>query len=91
VKDSRLPVNQQRIVPPPPPDTESCANCKYWNDQRPEEFKDQAYQMECRRNSPVMVRSTAQFGTRETTIRTWPRVHNTDWCGEWQEKEVESE
>lgn len=55
----------------------SCANCKYW--KRYSDYDDRG---ECRRHSPVYnIHGTSR----------WPQVIETDWCGDFEKKELQTD
>jgi len=55
----------------------ACKTCRYCN-KNDDWYKDPEFEtLSCRRNAPVIVNGHTE----------WPRVKETDWCGEYKEGE----
>jgi len=61
-------------------DSQHCGNCFYSRDYGEKEDSEPVFT--CRKNPPV-------YGTRERSV--WPVVQVGEWCGEWQEFELDDD
>jgi hypothetical protein len=61
--------------------TNECRNCTYFEDEFYEERRGEG---ECRRNPPILVKSTDPNG--HPYIGKWPVISNGEWCGEHIER-----
>ncbi len=62
-----------------------CKNCKFWVEEESyRKADDLRKQSQCHRYPPVIEYIE---GVGFSTCQPW--VYDTDWCGEWEESEVE--
>ena len=64
----------------------TCEKCKFWNETG---GTDEGLVGECRRNSPS---PKTLDGAADSTIRfaAWPAVSQTQWCGDYEERPMET-
>ena len=63
-----------------------CENCKFWNETG---ASDAGLVGECRRNSPSPITLN---GTADASVRmaAWPATAESQWCGDYEERPMET-
>ena len=63
-----------------------CENCKFWNETG---ASDAGLVGECRRNSPSPITLN---GTADASVRmaAWPATAENQWCGDYEERPMET-
>ena len=56
--------------------TKQCKSCRYW-------FQIKSKLGECRRPAPVLVMSVTTETSEIANKAIWPRVFDTEWCGDF--------
>ena len=70
--------------------TKTCQSCKFWDQTEVKIETGEDTQGECCRYPPTLLDAALYQNEAwpDSHSGFWPVTYNTDWCGEWQEKQA---